>query len=180
MKKLILLIVLAVLIIIAAVIFYPLLYKGTDEIVVVEDHNFLSLKDIVSQDRFKDKTVLVDIWGTTCKPCILEFDYAAGLKERYRDKPVDFIYLCTVNRIDHKIRWKDIIKNKELAGYHVPIDDKLYGAIWRNEIGDKAGSMFWIPRYCIIKNGEIIVYKAEQPSSKERLYNQIDSVLNLK
>lgn len=169
-----------ILVIVIAIILRPLMYKGTDNIVIVEDHNFSSLKDIVGQDRFEGKTVFVDIWGTTCKPCLMEFDYADELKEKYKNKPVDFLYLCSVDRVDHRVRWKDIIQKKQLRGYHVMIDAALYGKIWNDDLGDKIKNKFWIPHYFILKNGEIVVYKAAPPSSKEKLYNQIDSVLSLK
>ncbi len=41
-------------------------------------------------------------------------------------------------------------------------------------------SKYWIPRYFIVKDENIIIGKAAHPSSKEKLYNQIDSVMNLK
>ena len=109
----------------------------------------------------------------------MEFDHVVALKERFKGKPVDFIYLCTISRIDHQVKWKEIIKDKHITGYHIPINDNLYEHIWREEIGKEAGNMFMIPRYCIIKGNKIIVPKAEYPSTKDKLYNQIDSVLNL-
>ncbi len=74
------------------------------------------------------------MWGTTCVPCIKEFDHTGELKERYKDKPVEFLYLCTIDRIDHKVRWKDIIKKKQIAGYHVPIGGTLYENIWEKHL----------------------------------------------
>ena len=156
------------------------MYKGSNDIIIVEDHNFSSLKDIINQDRFKGKTVFIDMWGTTCKPCIMEFDHAGELKERYKNKPVEFLYLCSIDRVDHKVRWKDIIKKKQLSGYHVPINKTLYGSIWNNDLGDNVKNKFWIPHYFILKDNKIIIYQAAYPSSKETLYHQIDSVLNLK
>jgi len=169
-----------ILVVVAVILLYPLMYKGSDDIIIAEDHNFSSLKDIISQDRFKDKTVFIDMWGTTCAPCIKEFDYAGELKERYKDEAVEFLYLCSIDRIDHKVRWKDIIKQKQLAGYHVPIDGTLYESIWDKHLSEPIESKYWIPRYFIVKGGNIVIGKAAHPSSKDKLYNQIDSVLNLK
>lgn len=177
--KIIGLVVFVVLLIMAVVVLYPLIYKGTSDIQIIEDRTFSSLKEIMNQDKFKNKIVFVDIWGTYCRPCLKEFDHASELKERYNGKPVEFLYLCVIDRVDQKIRWKDIIKKKQLFGYHVPIDEKLYENIWMNDLGDKVKDKFLIPHYFIAKNGQIVVYQAAFPSSKEKLYNQIDSVMHL-
>ncbi len=51
--------VLLILIIIAVILLYPLMYKGSDDIINAEDHNFSSLKNIIGQDRFKVKPYLL-------------------------------------------------------------------------------------------------------------------------
>ena len=183
MKKKIVIIASAIvvlLLIAAAAILYPLMYKGTDQIVIVENQKFTTLDQILKQDFLNNKTVVVDMWGTYCSPCIKEFDNAAQLKAQFKNKPVEFLYLCTVERIDHKLRWKKIIQDKQLNGYHIAIDsEELFDDIWNNYLSDPVEGKYMIPRYFIVKNGEVVVSNAQQPSSKELLYNQIDSVLNL-
>jgi len=145
---------------------------------MIADHEYTSLQEILDRKEFSGKTVFVDMWGTTCKPCIVEFGYADELKERYENKPVEFLYLCIIDRIDHKVRWKEIIKQKQLRGTHVAIDEMLYESIWLNDLGDEVADKFLIPHYFIVKDGKIVIYQAARPSSKEKLYDQIDSVLN--
>lgn len=161
------------------VVLSPLIYNGTNEIKIVEK-SFNTLDEILEQSYLQNTTVVVDMWGTYCSPCIKEFDYAAELKERYKGKDIKFLYLCTVNRIDHTVRWKKIIHDKQLAGIHIAIKtDKLFNNIWEQHLSEPKSAKYLIPRYFIVKNGNIIVGRAAEPSSKENLYNQIDSVLNL-
>lgn len=127
--KIIIFSAITILLVVIAVLLYPLTYKGTDEIILMNDSEYESLQEIINQDQFKGKTIFVDIWGTTCAPCIREFDHAKELKEKYKGKPVEFLYLGSIDRIDEQVRWKQIIQDKELKGYHVPINIKLYGKI---------------------------------------------------
>jgi len=172
--------IIVILLIVAAIFLYPLRYKGDDGIIIINNKDYSSLKDILELDYFKNKVVLVDMWGTTCKPCIMEFEHAKDLKKRFNNKPVEFLYLCNVDMIIQETQWKKIIKSKNLKGYHIPIDTDLYMSIWNNDLGENVKNKYWIPHYFIVKDEKIIVYKAAHPSSKEKLYNQIDSVLNLK
>lgn len=182
MKKLIktiAIIIGSILLITIIVVLSPLMYNGTNEIKIVEQ-SFNTLDEILEQSYLQNTTIVVDMWGTYCSPCIKEFDYAAELKERYKGKDIKFLYLCIVNRIDHTVRWKKIIHEKQLAGTHIAIEtDKLFNNIWEQHLSEPESAKYSIPRYFIVKNGRIIVGRAAKPSSKENLYNQIDSVLNL-
>ncbi|MDR2937054.1 MAG: hypothetical protein LBU80_06935 [Rikenellaceae bacterium] len=102
--RLIALIALAAIAAVAAFLPYPLLYKGGDNITIVESLRVASLEEIVSQDRFKDKTLFIELWGTYCAPCIAEFGYAGELKERFGSRPVEFLYLCAIDRIQGENR----------------------------------------------------------------------------
>ena len=178
MKKIILILTLIIILIglfVVGYLLYPLTYKGKDEIILFENEKFESLQDIINLKYFENKVVFIDVWGTYCGPCLNEFEYAGLLKVRFSNLPVEFLYLCTGNRIDHKVRWRQIIKDKNLKGYHVLSDD-IYADIWKNlEIDEK--EKYLIPHYFIVKNGEIVVHSAFNPSTEEKLYNQLDNIL---
>ena len=182
MKKLTktIVIIIGLILLIAIVLLFPLLYSGTNEIKIVEQR-FLTFDEILSQDYLQNTTAIVDIWGTYCSPCLKEFDYLAEIKEKYRDKNLKFLYLCPMKRIDHKVRWKKIIKEKQLVGIHIAVDtEELFNDIWEQYLNEPLSAKYMVPLYFLVKYGIIVVPYAAPPSSKKKLCNQIDSVLNLK
>ena len=165
--------------IVGGYLLYPLTYKGSDKIVLIEKDNFESLNDITQLNYFKDKLVYVDIWGTYCTPCLREFEYSDTLKKKFDGKPLEFLYLCLGHRIDHKVRWRQIINDRDLKGYHVLLNADLYMDIWEDLEIDKK-KKYMIPHYFIVENGEILVHDAHRSSAKVKLYKQLDDVLKLK
>lgn len=74
-----------------------------------------------------------------------------------------------------------IIKEKQLVGIHIAVDtEELFNDIWEQYLNEPLSAKYMVPRYFIVKNGIIVVPYAAPPSSKKKLCNQIDSVLNLK
>lgn len=45
----------------------------------------------LSDKRFQDKVVLIDIWGTWCPPCHDQMPYLIEFQERYRDRGLEII-----------------------------------------------------------------------------------------
>ena len=65
-------------------------------------------------DRYKGKTVLIDIWATWCIPCMQGHEKMKPLKEELRDKDIVYIYLTsTTSKYD---KWKDYIT--DISGEH--------------------------------------------------------------
>jgi thiol-disulfide isomerase/thioredoxin len=65
-------------------------------------------------DRYKGKTVLIDIWATWCIPCMQGHEKMKPLKEELRDKNIVYIYLTsTTSKYD---KWKDYIT--DISGEH--------------------------------------------------------------
>lgn len=171
-------IALGLVILFTAYIFYPSTYKGSDKIILMDNQDLNSLDDIIKMDYFKDKVVFIDIWGTYCDTCLNEFDSVKQLKERYKNQPVEFLYLCSISRMDQEMKWKKIIQEKNLEGYHIAINNQQYYNIWET-MKDNVDQMYSIPHYLIAKNGKVIIYKSSAPSSGEKLYSELDSVLNM-
>jgi hypothetical protein len=95
-----------------------------------------------------------------------------ALKERYKDKPVKFIYLADGNQNEIS-KWKRIIDKYKLQGYHMLISDRFYKNLM--SIKGLSGTK---PLYILIdKNGDITNPNAKRPSSEEELYKQIDELL---
>jgi thiol-disulfide isomerase/thioredoxin len=162
--------------------FFKTSYRGDEQIIFMNQSDKInSIEDLIKQKEFKGKVLYIDIWGPNCGPCIHEFKNLKNLKERYNNGHVKFIYLSFIKKAFIKrsadtAKWKSIIKEYEISGYHMYIDAEFYESIWKIKgIRD----LYGIPHYLIIdKNGNIANANAERPSSGEKLYQQLDNVLH--
>lgn len=123
-------------------------------------------KQKISLASFKGKYVYIDLWATTCGPCILQFPYLEKLKEKYKGKNIEFVSIS----LDRDIkRWGNYVTKHKLGGVH------LYCS---NEKDDFMTSinLNGIPRMLIIDpEGNIIDFSAKLPSDPE-LINDINKL----
>lgn len=162
---------------IAGIYFYNSLNNGNENIKFIENSNrFQKIESLLDLQEFKGNILYIDIWGPNCGPCLQEFKYSKELKERYNNDPVRFIYLATLNRSTDILKWKNLIKKYRLYGYHLNISADFYKNIW---IIPGITDVYMIPHYIIVdKNGNITYPNAERPSSHEKLYKQLDDIIN--
>lgn len=161
--------------------YYKTAYKGGENIIFInQSDEYRTIEDLIKLKDFKGYVLYIDIWGPNCGPCIHEFKNLKNLKERYKNGHVKFLYLsfikkALIKRSADTAKWKSLIKEYEISGYHMCIDAEFYESIWK--IKD-IRNLYGIPHYLIIdKNGNIANANAERPSSGEKLYQQLDSVL---
>ncbi|EOZ98752.1 Thiol:disulfide oxidoreductase [Indibacter alkaliphilus LW1] len=129
---------------------------------------------------FQGKIVYIDFWGTWCYPCIEEIPDALSLQEKYKDRPVIFIYIALENSSEIN-RWKEFIAgnnqrfgkfldNKPFPGIHLVAENQF-----RNE-AIKDYKINFAPTHVLIdQNGEIV--KARAKRSKD-IHEEIDKLLN--
>jgi thiol-disulfide isomerase/thioredoxin len=134
-----------------------------------------SLQELVKP--YAGKVVYIDIWGTWCGPCREEMRYAKELKKRFAGKEVVFLYLDK-DDAPRENTWKEYVHAAGLEGEHYRMNNSEIDAIW--DAIKKAGNerTHSYPTYVIIdKKGNIIHPSAERPSSREKLYAQLDKML---
>lgn len=86
-----------------------------------DNAHYLDMTDIAPDsilqtilDRYKGKTILIDIWATWCVPCMQGHEKMKPLKEELRDKDIVYVYLTsTTSKYD---KWKDYIT--DISGEH--------------------------------------------------------------
>jgi hypothetical protein len=151
-------------------------FKGNSKILFIPQSDSIKrISDLVQLNKFKGNVLYIDYWGTHCSPCLKEFGYKKEIKqmkERYQNRPVKFIYIadCLPNEYS---RWKGLVDDFGLEGYHMQMNKHLLDDL--RKIDGWGGYM---PLFILIdKTGNVVNINAERPSSKERLYKQIDPLL---
>ena len=96
-------------------------------------------------DRYKGKTVLIDIWATWCVPCMQGHEAMKPLKKELRDKDIVYVYLTsTTSKYDE---WKKYIT--DISGEHYFLTKEQLAGIFK-QLGKNS-----YPTYAIFSpNGE--------------------------
>lgn len=120
-----------------------------------------------SLDDFKGKYVYLDFWATYCRPCIVEFPALDELREKHKNKNIEFINIS----IDFKgdlDKWKNYVTENKLKGTQLLIDN--------GKSFEDAYRLTSIPRYILIDPaGNIVDAKTFKPSDP-KLTELLDSL----
>ena len=122
----------------------------------------------------KGKTVLLDMWGTWCGPCLEEIEKnGKAIKDYYKNKDLDYVYIANFD-IPNAQKWKELIPYFNLEGIHILANNKLTKDIMQRIKGNG------YPTYLIIKkDGTFELSKAGYPMELNILFKQIDIALAL-
>lgn len=127
-----------------------------------------NLTDTISS-KYSDKVIYIDFWAPWCSPCLEEFPDLKILQQDYKSQDVIFLFLA--NRCEEDA-WKATIANRRLTGEHILLSDDQY-----NLLAEEFG-ITGIPHYVLIdRKGNIASKNAPQPSHKEQIKAEIDSLL---
>jgi len=138
-------------------------FAGDTVYIGKSSYNF-SLPDtsgnIVSMKDFKGKVVLVDVWATWCGPCKAQFPFLREIEEEYaNNKDIVFVGI-SLDKVEVKQKWKDMIKKENLGGIQL-LDDFGKGFGRKYDIAA-------IPRFMLIdRQGRWIEIRCPRPEAKE-------------
>ena len=100
------------------------------------------------ESKYKGKAVILDLWGTFCKPCLSDFKNSPAIKAELKEIDVHMVYLCA-GQSSNPNEWKKVVNRDKLIGDHIYLDRKLTRAYM-----DKFTIRNY-PNYILIdKNGE--------------------------
>jgi thiol-disulfide isomerase/thioredoxin len=119
-------------------------------------------------DQYKGKLLIVDFWATTCGPCVYAIKQNKEIRETYKRKDLEFIFLTSED--DSPLtRYNEFVKEQELAHtYRLSEDDFNY----LRELFRFNG----IPRYVVInKQGQVLDDNFDMYSFEMELPNLIRS-----
>ncbi len=75
-------------------------------------------------EKHKGKSIILDLWGTFCPPCIADFKNSSDIKKQLRDMDVVMVYLCA-GRSSNPSKWKEVIEENKLVGTHIYMDSDM-------------------------------------------------------
>jgi thiol-disulfide isomerase/thioredoxin len=103
-------------------------------------------------EKYKGKKILVDIWASWCRDCIVGYPKLEELRRKAGEKHVAYVFL-SADKDEQK--WKNAIQKYNIRGDHYLLD----GA-WTNTLANYL-VLDWVPRYLVLdENGKVIVPKA--------------------
>lgn len=146
--------------------------KLTDEMILITNTDSLRTFDDILK-LVKNKTVLLDMWGTWCGPCRAELSqHSDSIKQHFIGKRLDYLYIANYD-LTKEAKWKELIPYYNLTGTNILANKNL-----TNDIMKKVGRNAY-PTYVIIKkDGTFELSEADYPMNQEILFKQLDRALN--
>ena len=130
---------------------------------------------------YKGKVVYIDFWGTWCYPCIQEIPNAIKLQEKYKDKPVEFIYIALEYGEENIEGWKTFIAGKD-EGLGKILEGKPFPGVHlvaEKQFHNKEIAPYQInfaPTFVLIdQEGKMVKARAERP---DEISEQLDKLLD--
>ena len=98
----------------------------------------------LQQADLKGKVVVLDFWATWCGPCIKSIPHNNEMAEKYKDKGVVVLGVCTANGQE---KYEQVVNDKGIK-YHSARDP--------DRKTEKAYRVMWYPTYAVIdKAGKV-------------------------
>ena len=118
-------------------------------------------------DKYKGKTVVIDIWATWCGPCRAGHQAMKPMKEEMKGKNIQFVYItCSTSPLS---TWQEMIK--DIDGDHYYLTKEQYGYILNKYESEG------IPTYAIYDKNGNQTFKTIGFSGLDVFKNEVNKVL---
>jgi thiol-disulfide isomerase/thioredoxin len=103
-------------------------------------------------NAYQGKTIVVDMWASWCRDCIVGLPKLEKLKKETGEELVVYLFL-SVDKDDEK--WRSAIKRFNIRGEHYRIEGG-----WKTPLANYI-VLDWVPRYMVLnQNGRVVMPKA--------------------
>lgn len=131
-----------------------------NDVFINSEGESVNLKSIL--DTYKGKTVLIDVWASWCRDCIIGLPNLKALQSEYTEVTYVFLSMDKTQK-----SWKNGIKKYDITGEHY-----FMPSGWDGPFSDFV-DLDWVPRYMVVDaEGRITLFraiKANDPNIKEQL-----------
>lgn len=124
----------------------------------IGDLTFLDTKgETVALNRYKGKIVFIDMWSTSCSPCIGEIPFMKALEHKFEGEPIAWV---SISSDSDKGTWLRFLEKREMKGEQLIIAKEN-----RSQLAKIVGS-HGIPHFIILdRNGKIVDCNTYRPSN---------------
>lgn len=143
--------------------------------VLAPNVHYLDLADVAPEniqqailDRYKDKTVMFELWETSCGWCLKGHQEMAPLKEKLKNKDMVFVYLATYSSPFE--RWLSNTRDIPGEHYYLTEDQSKY-------ISDQLFGSDGVPKYIIYDTQGKLFYKQLGWGGLEMIQTEIEKAL---
>ena len=130
--------------------------EALQDMVLTVTNEKMTFREVLYQN--KGKTILIDVWASWCKDCIVSLPDLEELQKNFPE--VSYVFL-SVDR--GNTAWKRAIEKYNLKGQHYNFPKGQKNGVFVDFI-----NLWWTPRYMVInKKGEITLFKATKITDKK-------------
>lgn len=159
----------------AGLYFWDVSYEGNQQIRILDKSQELdSLEEVLGQPELEGKKVYIDLWFSTCGPCIQAFKKMGPAKKLLDKKNIVTLYLGKeTSHPNSKQLWINAIKDYQLEGFHVYMSEELEQEIITG-VSKYIDRYFGYPHYLIVnEKGEIVNWDAPGVQNLSELENAV-------
>lgn len=129
--------------------------EALDNVMMTTQKKEIKFSEIL--DKYKGKTIVIDVWASWCSDCIKGMPKVKALQKENPD--VIFLFISMDKTWES---WIIGAEKHQLYGEHYMATDGMKGVFGQSIDLD------WIPRYMVVdKTGKIALYKAIEADDKE-------------